>query len=110
LIVTVCFQSGVWSIKVNCFYAKTLLQASAALHVMFEFSELEKMTDAHHRSSSNHLTYDRFKNGGENVAQEDLPFGGVGPSGMGRYRFKRQKGRPLPCHRLYQSPEISRFV
>jgi hypothetical protein len=65
LIVTVCFQSGVWSIKVNSFYAKTLLKTSAALHVMFEFFELEKMIGAHQRSSSNHSTYDRFKNCGE---------------------------------------------
>jgi hypothetical protein len=32
---------------------------------MFEFCGLEKMIGAHHRSSSNHSTYDRFKNCGE---------------------------------------------
>ena len=32
---------------------------------MLEFCGLEKMIGAHHRSSSNHSTYDRFKNCGE---------------------------------------------
>jgi hypothetical protein len=40
---TLCFQSGVWSIKVNLFHAKSLLKTSAALHVMLEFSESARL-------------------------------------------------------------------
>ena len=46
LIVTICFQIGVWSIKVNLLHANTLVKTSAALHVMFEFFGLEKMIGA----------------------------------------------------------------
>jgi hypothetical protein len=41
--VTLCFQSGVWSIKVTLFHAKSLLKTSAALHVMLEFFELARL-------------------------------------------------------------------